>query len=66
MDRKRSDRIQSLNDIVDTISQMTGDDEILTKIALKFISSFKIALENDAPLDIFFDSLQITKKLKSL
>ena len=32
-------------------------DEILTKIALKFISSFKIALENDAPLDIFFDSL---------
>lgn len=59
MDRKRSDRIQSLNDIVDTISQMTGDDEILTKIALKFISSFKIALENDAPLDIFFDSSNI-------
>ena len=31
---KRSYRIQSLNDIVDTISQMTGDDEILTKIEL--------------------------------
>ena len=60
MDRKRTDRIQSLNDIVDTINQMTGDDEILSKIALKFVSSLKVSLRNGGPYDVFFDSSKIS------
>ena len=59
MDRKRADRIQSLNDIVETINRMAGDDEILTKIALKFISSLKVSLQNGGPFDIYFDSSNI-------
>lgn len=59
MDRKRTDRIQSLNDIVETINKMAGDDEVLTKIALKFISSLKVSLQNGGPFDIYFDSSNI-------
>lgn len=59
MERKRSDRIQSLNDIANSIIKMTGDDEILTKISLTFISSLKTAIENNEQLTKFYDPSSI-------
>ncbi|OHS98213.1 hypothetical protein TRFO_35451 [Tritrichomonas foetus] len=60
MDKRRTDRVPTIQDIADSIEQICGDDEITSKIVLKYITSLNTALQNGGPFESFIDPSTIS------
>ena len=59
MDKRRTEKVPSLADLATSIDQISGDDEITTKLVLKFVTSLNAALEGGGPFDSFYDAAHI-------